>query len=177
MYLKNALQEDKDTNIERNAVIYITDRTVRFGNDVYQFRNVAGFGLAEVKNNNIIPTKVIIGGFVLGFLLGIIGQGIWGLLILLLAIGAIVINYKNPKRYGLKLYVNSGGGTIFVTTDLEGVKRVVAKLYDFMENSLDGTFVVNVDDRSISVQGSVGGSVMAGDVGGNVSSHVGRDVY
>ncbi|MBD1921292.1 hypothetical protein H6F77_09330 [Microcoleus sp. FACHB-831] len=171
----NILQNNTDP-IKRNESIYITKKTVRFGSDVYQFRNVTGFGVAEFKPANIIPIKFILIIFVIGLIFGNIPDTrSWGITIVLFSLFGIILNTFQPNQYGLKLYLNSGGGPIFLTRDMEGLKKVVQNLYKFMDSDKEGSYIVNVQDSSIRIDGSVGGSVIKGDAE-NVSSHVGGDV-
>jgi hypothetical protein len=172
----NNILQDNTAPIKKNETIYITKKTVKILSDVYQFRNVTGFGVAEFKPANLVSIKFILILFVIGLILGNIPDTrIWGITIVSLALFGIILNVFQEKEYGLKLYLNSGGGPIFFTKDKEGLKQVVQKLYEFMQSDKEGSYVVNVQDSSIRIEGSVGGSVIKGDAE-NVSSHVGGDV-
>ncbi|WP_414586994.1 DUF6232 family protein [Scytonema sp. PCC 10023] len=139
--LTNALQDNGDTTIEPPSFIEITKKTVRFGSNIYQFRNITGFGLAEAKNGNVVPIKLILIGFAVGlFLANIPDFRFWGIFIALAAIVGIIVNSSQPKRYGLQLELNSGRKRVFITRDLEGVKKVVSVLYNFMESDQEGSF-------------------------------------
>jgi len=177
MAANNILPPDADKPI-RNATIEITNRTVRFGSDVYQFRNVTGFGLAPVKNENLFPIQFILGVFVIGlFCANIPDLRIWGIILVLVAIGVFYANTSQPKKYGLKLYLNSGSPSpVFITSDMPGLEEVVSVLYKFMESNAEGSYIIHAEDRSIRIEGSVGGSVTAGNIGGSSSSQVGGNV-
>jgi len=166
-------KEDNDRPI-RNTRIEITKQTVRFDSDVYQFRNVTGFGLDPVKNQNLFPIQFILGLFVIGlFCANIPDWRMWGIILVLAAIGAFYANTSQAKKCGLKLYLNSGSPSpVFITSDMEGLRNVVSELYQFMESNAEGTYVINAEDRSIRIEGSVGGSVTAGNIGGSSSSQV-----
>lgn len=170
-------KDDKDRAIT-NTQIKITKKTVRFGSEVYQFRNVTGFGLSPVKNENLFPIQFILGLFVVGlFCANIPEWRLWGIIFVLAAIGGFYANTAQPKKYGLKLYLNSGSPSpVFITSDMEGLGNVVSELYQFMESNAEGTYIINAEDRSIQIAGSVGGSVTAGDIGGSSSSNVGGNV-
>lgn len=152
MALNSALQDNDTTTIEQAKLIHITKRTVRFGSDVYQFRNIAGFGLAKVKTTNIIPLKVIVALFAIGGLLAIAppSRGV-GVLMILLAVGAVFLNSSQPKKHGLKLSINSGESKVFISSDLLGIKEVVMKLYEFMENGIEGSYTINIDQSRASI--------------------------
>lgn len=177
MAANNILPQDTDKPI-RNTTIKITKQTVRFGADVYQFRNVTGFGLAPVKNETLFPIQFILGLFLIGLLFANSSDGrIWGIIMILLAIAGFYANTSQPKKYGLKLYLNSGSPSpVFITSDMSGLEEVVSVLYKFMETNAEGTYIIHAEDRSIRIEGSVGGSVTAGNIEGSSSSYVGRDV-
>ncbi len=152
MTKNSPLQNGNDTKaIENPPPIQITKRTVRFGADVYQFRNVTGFGLGEVKNKAIIPNQIIGGFFLFGLVLVVsVAKGL-GVVLVLLAIGGIYFNISQPKRYGLEFYVNSGNNKIFITRNLDGIKKVVSVLYEFMKNDKEGSYVINIDQSNASI--------------------------
>ncbi|MFB2981952.1 DUF6232 family protein [Microseira sp. BLCC-F43] len=163
MTLSTFLQGDDKTSIEKAEVLYITKKTVRFGDDVYQFRNVTGFGIGEVQTKKI-PYLFIFVLFVLGAIVGNFAQE-WGGILIMISIAALIYNIAQPKMYGLKLYLNSGDGKIFITSDTAWLKKAVMKLYDFTENAQDGS------SMTIQIGGSITGNIIqGGKVGGDVSS-------
>jgi len=174
MAANNLLPKDDNDRPFRNTRIEISKQTVRFDSDVYQFRNVTGFGLAPVRNTNLFPIQFILVLFVIGlFCANIPEWRFWGIIFVLAAIGAFYANTSQPKKYGLKLYLNSGSpAPVFITSDMPGLEKVVSVLYNFMESNAEGTYVIHAEDRSIRIEGSVGGSVTAGNIGGSSSSQV-----
>ncbi|MDF0554999.1 DUF6232 family protein [Kamptonema sp. UHCC 0994] len=173
----NILPQDTDKQI-RNTTIEITKQTVRFGSEVYQFRNVTGFGVSSIKTENVFPIQVILGLFVIGlFLANIPNWRIWGIILVLVAIDGFYANTSQAKKYGLKLYLNSGyPSPVFISSDMRGLEKVVSILYKFMESNTEVNCVIHIEDRSIRIEGSVGGSVTAGNIGGSSSSQVGGNV-
>jgi hypothetical protein len=176
----NNTSQNSDRQIGK-ATIEITKNTVQFDSDVYQFRNVTGFGVSPVPTAKV-PLSWIWFSFIFG---------LWGTMnsslssdhktgaMLFLAFGILswAFNKLWPPKYGLKLYLNSGSPLpIFITRDIQGLKNVVSILYNFMESQEEGRYVVYSTDRSIRIEGSVGGSVTAGDIGGSSSSNVGGNV-
>lgn len=155
----NLLPDDKYTEIVKGATIYITKKTVQFGSDVYQFHNVTGFGISRIKTGNIFPITWILVLFVLGLIIGnVTGNSSIGIIMVTLAIGGILSNVAQPKRYGLGIYLNSGHEKIFITNDVLGLKKIVAILYEYMDNKEKlGTYVVNI------VEGNVTGNFIGGD--------------
>jgi hypothetical protein len=141
--LQTILQGDTNTTIEKAKLIEITKKTVRFGDDVYQFCNVAGFGVSEIKRS--IPVKLVVALLTIWFaLLSVPTFRIYVLIIGILAI-IFILKVRGPKTYGLKLYINSGDSKIFATKDIEGIKTVVLTLYEFMESNEEGSYVINID--------------------------------
>ncbi|MEG4996219.1 hypothetical protein [Microcoleus sp. B4-D4] len=176
----NISPQNTDRPIWDDTQIYITKNTVKFGSEIYQFRNVTGFGISPVKTEKF-PIQWILGLFVIGLVVASyfnkpeLRAG--GIIMAIVAIIQLILNTFMPEKYGLKLYLNSGSPLpIFVTTDMKGLEKVVYVLYNFMESNAEGSYVVYSSDRSIRIEGSVGGSVTAGDIGGSSSSQVGRDV-
>jgi hypothetical protein len=174
MAANNILPKDDNDRPIRNTTIEITNRTVRFGSDVYQFRNVTGFGLAPVKNENLYPIQVILGLFVIGLFCANIPDSSWrilGMILILLAIWGFSANTSQPKKYGLKLYLNSGSPSpVFITSDMEGLENVVSVLYKFMESNEEGTYIIHAQDRSIRIEGNFEGNFIGGDASGPVSN-------
>jgi hypothetical protein len=152
MAKNNLLQNGNAPDVVENPPpIKITKNTVRFGADIYQFRNISGFGLGEIPNKDIIPKTIIGALFIFGIILIISVAKLWGIFLVLLAFAGIGMNNQQPKRYGLELYVNSGDNKIFITRDLEGIKNIVSVLYDFMESDLEESYVINIDQRNASI--------------------------
>ncbi|MEG4400579.1 MULTISPECIES: hypothetical protein [unclassified Microcoleus] len=178
MAANNISPQNTDRPIWDDTKIYITKNTVQFGLDIYQFRNVTGFGISPVKTENI-PLQWILGLFVIGLIVANNSDGrLWGITMAIVAIFLLIINsFFMPKYYGLKLYLNSGSPSpVFITSDMPGLEKVVLVLHKFMESNAEGSYVVYSTDRSIRIEGSVGGSVTAGNIGGSSSSQVGGDV-
>jgi Family of unknown function (DUF6232) len=180
MAANNISSQDNDRPIWYDTKIYITKNTVKFGSDVYQFRNITGFGISPVKTEKF-PFQWILGLFVIGLAVASYFNNFEiraaGIIMAIVAIIWLILNTFMPEKYGLKLYLNSGSPMpIFVTTDMKGLEKVVDFLYNFMESNAEGSYVVYSTDRSIRIEGSVGGSVTAGDIGGSSSSQVGGDV-
>ncbi len=168
MGLNAFLSGDDNTKIAQADVIYISDKTVRFGNDVYQFRNVTGFGIDEVKSKKI-PFLVIVGLFLFGLTVMNFNNS-WGLLSLVISVMALGANILQPKMYGLKLYLNSGDAQIFLTSDTVWLKRSVRSLYDFMNNAGEGS------SMTIQIGGNITGNIIQGSKVRDVFSDVNKSL-
>jgi energy-coupling factor transporter transmembrane protein EcfT len=168
MDMNDFLSKNNETTEAKADVLYVTNKSIRFGDDVYQFRNVTGFGIGKVQRK-LVPLTLIIFIFFLSFL-AFFPQQYWlGIILFLLAIGLIVRNVFAPNRYGLKIYLNSGDSQIFITTDTPWIKRAVTTLYDFIENATEGNYM------NIQVGGDITGNFMpSSTVGGTVSNHVSK---
>ena len=53
MSISKAFQGGQSIALERNKVITLTNKTVRYGAEVYQTHNIAGFGEGEVDIGTI----------------------------------------------------------------------------------------------------------------------------
>ncbi|MGE5659409.1 MAG: DUF6232 family protein [Actinomycetota bacterium] len=172
MAVNNSLPTTNNDIPIEDATVYITKKTVKFGSDVYQFRNITGFGISTVKAANIYPMQFILGMFVIGLLIANIpdvNARVLGILLIIFAIISLIANYLQPKKYGLKLYLNSGSPSpIFITTNREGLEEIVLELYKFMESNEEGTYKINV------VHGNMEGIFIGGDAGGTVTNRIRR---
>jgi hypothetical protein len=159
MATPNPLGSNQSITLERNKVITITKRTVRFSYNVYQTHNITGFSEGEVDIGTI-PWGIII-VFLLGSLIvGMGNSGVGGLLGLV-AIGGIIWNLSKPKHYGLLLTLNSGDKTLFTTTQKESLKQVIGVIYEFIESEKEATYQISISNSEVSgnfIQGNVGGS-------------------
>jgi hypothetical protein len=145
--------------INKPATIYITRKSVQFGQEVYQFINITGFAVTKRKAQNTIPISWLLVLFVLGLIVGSIPNSVWvGTTMVIIALLGIFSNVSQPQRYGLGLYLNSGHERIFITSDLKGLKAVVANLYEYMDSDdKKEAYVVNI------VEGNVTGNFVGGD--------------
>jgi hypothetical protein len=151
---------NQSITLEKNKVILITKRTVRFARNVYQTHNISGFSEGEVDIGTIPWTTIIV--VLLIGLIAVGANGGLGSLLILLAIAGAVWNFVKPKHYGLLLTLNSGDKKLFITTDKAGLKKVISVIYDFIETEKDATYEISVTNNNVTgnfVQGNVGGDV------------------
>lgn len=147
----------QDITLEKNKVITVTKRTVRFAKNVYQTHNIAGFGEGEVEIG-AIPWIFIIVVFTLGLILISFNLRL-GWLLLLAGIAGGVWNFAKPKHYGFLLTLNSGDKKLFVTTDQAGLKQVISVIYEFIETERDTTYQISINNSQVKgnfIQGSAG---------------------
>lgn len=167
----------KQENIfDKPQEIVITKKTVRFGNYVYQFRNVTGFGLFIPKGS--LFDKIIAGTLVF-LLLG--GLSLAGAKIssLLTIVGWIITGFSllftililsKSKPQGMILYLNSGDSMIFESNDINGIKKVVSILYKFMESDKEGSYIVNIDQRNAKIGVGYVETLSAKQIGGIINN-------
>jgi Family of unknown function (DUF6232) len=152
---------NQSITLEKDKVIFITNRTVVFSKAVYQIHNISGFSEGEVDIGKISWVIIIV-----AFILGSIIQpfnGAVGLLLDLAAIAGIIWNFVKPKHYGLLLILNSGDKTLFATTDKSGLKKVISVIYNIIETEKDATYQISIKNSQVKgnfVQGDVGGSTV-----------------
>ena len=166
----------KQENIfDKPQEIVITKKTVKFGNYVYQFRNVTGFGLLQAKMN--LLEKIIISLLSILFLAGFSmlyanssSLKTQGLIMVIISLGLIQLILLIPKRQGLILSLNSGDYTVFVSRDLNGIKKVVSILYKFMESDMEGSYIVNIDQRNAKIGVGYAETLSARQVGGTINN-------
>ena len=166
MATPNPLGSNQSITLERNKVITITKRTVRFSYNVYQTHNITGFSEGEVDIGRI-PEGIIIVFLLVSSIVGMGNSGV-GVLLGLVALGGIMWNFYKPKHYGLLLTLNSGDKTLFTTTQKESLKQVIGVIYEFIESEKEATYQISISNSEVSgnfIQGNVGGSTsyLSGD--------------
>jgi hypothetical protein len=165
MATANSLGSNQSVTLERNKVITITKRTVRFSRNVYQTHNIAGFGEGEVDIGTI-PWIIIIGVLILGLTIGIFNiNSEGGFLLIFSASGGAVWNVIKPKHYGFLITLNSGDKKLFTTTDKENLKRVIEVIYDLIETEKEATYQISVNNSKVN------GNFIQGYAEGDVSYH------
>ncbi len=150
MATPNPLASNQNITLERNKVITITKRTVRFSNDVYQTHNITGFSEGEVEIGTI-PWGIIVALLLMGSIAGLANSGI-GLALSLAAIGGAVWNFVKPKHYGLLLTFNSGHQTLFVTNDKPHLKEKINTIYELIEKAENKTYELSILNSTVSGQ-------------------------
>ena len=159
MATPNPLGSNQSITLERNKVITITKRTVRFSYNVYQTHNITGFSEGEVDIGKI-PEGIIIVFLLVSSIVGMGNSGV-AVLLGLVALGGIMWNFYKPKHYGLLLTLNSGDKTLFTTTQKESLKQVIGVIYEFIESEKEATYQISISNSEVSgnfIQGNVGGS-------------------
>ncbi len=166
MATPNPLGSNQSITLERNKVITITKRTVRFSYNVYQTHNITGFSEGEVDIGTI-PWGIIIVVLLVSSIVGMGNSGVGGLLGSV-AIGGAIWNFSKPKHYGLLLTLNSGDKKLFTTIQKESLKQVIGVIYEFIESEKEATYQISISNSEVSgnfIQGNVGGSTsyLSGD--------------
>ncbi|MGL4503123.1 MAG: DUF6232 family protein [Planktothrix sp.] len=146
----NFFKNSADEIIKGINTITITRKTVRFGSDVYQMKNITGFGMIVIKTLPI-PWIIVIGFALISFIVFTVGslvdypQGFWlGAGLLLMTVFMIWVNQESNRTYGLKLYLPSSGNKIFLSNDGTGIQKIVSVLYEFMETENQDNSVVTI---------------------------------
>ncbi|MEO0843195.1 MAG: DUF6232 family protein [Cyanobacteria bacterium J06643_5] len=160
-------KDSKNIVLERNKVITITNRTVRFGAEVYQTHNIAGFGEGEVEIGRI-SWIILIPMFLVGSLLASMSYynrelATIGIILVIASFAGVVWNAQKPKHYGFLITLNSGDKRFFITTDKPGLKRVTSTIYDILELDKEATYQVTVNN------GDIKGNFIQGHAQGNLS--------
>jgi hypothetical protein len=149
---------NQSITLESNKVITITKRTVRFSKNVYQTHNIAAFGEGYVDIGTI-PWWIIIVVAILGLIMTSFAGGV-GWFLVLAAMAGAVWNFIKPKHYGFLVTLNSGDKKLFITTDKEGLQKVVSVIYDLIEAEKEATYQISVNHSQIKgnfIQGYMGG--------------------
>ena len=164
MSINTLSQVNQSITLERNKVITLTQRTVRFGSEVYQTHNIAGFGEGEV-NIGAVPWIILIIALFLGWIGNSINPAI-GWVLILASIGGVVWNFVKPKHYGFLITLNSGDKKLFTTSDKPGLKQVTSIIYELIETDKEATYQISVNNSQIHgnfVQGYAEGNLSFND--------------
>jgi Family of unknown function (DUF6232) len=149
----------QNINVEKNQIITVTKRTVRFSKNVYQTKNVASFSEGNVTVSGL-PWLLLIALIILGF--AAVSFNWIGWLLMLTGGAGVFWNLSKPKNYGLLLSLNSGEKSLFVSSDTEGLKKVISVIYDLVENETEATYQINISNAKIEgnfIAGSNTGSM------------------
>jgi Family of unknown function (DUF6232) len=152
-------QDDTKRIVENPKFIEFSSKTVRFGDSIYQLRNVTGFEVGEIpkpKLQVLLLLGLIIGGFLLIAAFGL------GLILLGIAAWMLISHFGQSQKYGFILELNSGGTTSFVSNDRRFLSEIASGLYKLMEGDID-SLTVNWNDKSVKVYGEVAGVISTGD--------------
>ena len=167
MATPNLLGSNQSIALERNQVITITKRTVRFSKTVYQTHNITGFSQGSVDIGTI-PWSIIVSVFFASLIAGTGNSALGGLLVLA-AIGGVVWNLTKPKYHGLLLTLNSGDKTLFVANEPEKLKQIVLGIYDFIEQEKNNvSYEICINNSEVKgnlIQGNVRGNTLFGSDG------------
>lgn len=150
MSISKAFQGGQSIALERNKVITLTNKTVRYGTEVYQTHNIVGFGEGKVDIGTIPWILLIIILFVALILPAVpfIGS-MSAFLFLSFSIGGLCWNLFKPKHYGLLMTLNSGDKKLFVTSDFSGLKHVTSTIYELIEKDREAAYQITVQNSQI----------------------------
>lgn len=157
---------------QRGQELKITKRTVSFGNNVYQFKNITGFSEGKIEKTLPIPWGFIFIGFIVSLIIMGSVSAAFGVVVLVACVICLGINLSQSDEYGLILTLNSGGKHMFVTSDHKMLSDVVQKLYKFMESDQDSMPPITINDNSIQIQGNMTGVAASGIGSSTISSNV-----
>jgi Family of unknown function (DUF6232) len=151
-------------SVEKDQIITVTKRTVRFSKNVYQTNNIASFSEGNITASGLSWTLLII-LIVIGIVVSAL-NGI-GWVLILTGISGVVWNLLKPKKYGLLLSLNSGDKSLFVSSDTEGLQKTISVIYELIEEECEATYQVYISNSKIAgafIQGSNSGNAMATSV-------------
>jgi hypothetical protein len=156
--MANPLGNGKNITVEQGKRdVLVTKRTVRFGPNVYQTSNIAGFSEGEIEMAGI-PWLLLIILMVVGLIvLAAAGNNNVGQVLIVLSIAGAFWNFFKPKQYGFLLTINSGDKVLFSSYDKKGVRETVSAISKFIESEKDATYRISINNAKVE------GSIVAGD--------------
>lgn len=127
-----------DRKIRDISVIEFSRKVIKFGDSIYQLKNVTGFTIGALPRQKIswllVVILIAVGVISLAVVIGIIPLGIAGWM--------IYSHYTQVQEYGLILELNSGKTTSFISSDRPFLGKLVLKLCSLMEGDVE-SFTVN----------------------------------
>ncbi|MCW6051051.1 hypothetical protein K4039_13355 [Lyngbya sp. CCAP 1446/10] len=168
-------QPQRKTIRLKGSKLYFSRRAVRLGNAVYLVRNITGFRVTEadsittIRNKNLVPFEFIIFMCLVGlFLLSRDSSLTWVIGIIILIILSLIYNAVRPKTYEILTieyvievsFVSGDKANILllnhkkVASDDKFLEDVVSKLYKVLDSNDERTYVVNIEDKSITIDQS-----------------------
>src|SRR6476469_3174406 len=168
-------QPQRKTIRLKGSKLYFSRRAVRLGNAVYLVRNITGFRVTEadsittIRNKNVVPFELIIFMCIMGLIfLSRDSNLTWAIGIVILIILCLIYNEFRPKTYEILTieyvievsFVSGDKANILllnhkkVASDDKFLEDVVAKLYKVLDSNDDKTYVVNIEDKSITIDQS-----------------------
>lgn len=166
-----AQNDTGNVEYQRGQKLKITKRTVSFGNNVYQFKNITGFSEGTIYKAVTIPWFFIVIGAIAGIIALSEKAAVIGVFILLVCAVCIIINKTQKDEYGLILTLNSGHRHMFVTRDHSRLSEAIQQLYSFMESDQDGAYLFTINDNTIQIQGDMKGVIASGTKNTTISSN------
>jgi hypothetical protein len=154
-FLRKVLLKNKLIS-KKPKVLYINHKIVKIGDAVYQFRNMTGFNITEIKDKseNLFPNKPLLVVYSIGFILANIGMvRILGIVTLSLAtLGIIVNNLEEEKEYNITFSFNSGEKESLIIKGEKFKQDVVSTLNTIMESNEEVVGILNFHDQSIKIE-------------------------
>lgn len=168
-------QPQRKTIILKGSKLYFSRRAVRLGNAVYLVRNITGFrvtkadSITTIINKNVVPFEFIIFMCLVGlFLLSTDSSLTWAIGIVILIILSLSYNATRPKTYEILTieyvievsFISGDKANILllnhkkVASDDEFLEKVVSTLYQVLDSNDERTYVVNIEDKSITIDQS-----------------------
>lgn len=167
-------QPQRKTIRLKGSKLYFSRRAVRLGNAVYLVRNITGFRVTEadsitIINKNVVPFEFIILMCLVGLvLLSRDSTLTWAIGIVIVIILCLIYNAIRPKTYEILTieyvievsFISGDKANILllnhqkVASDEEFLEKVVSILYQVLDSNDERTYVVNIEDKSITIDQS-----------------------
>lgn len=154
-----------NTSFENAKFIQINHKILKFGDSVYQFKNVTGFQVGEIPKSPF-PMQEVLTLSAIGLLTLIVVIGLF----FLIWVAVLVIKHFAQKQfYGLIIKLNSGETKFFVSEDKKFMMTIVSAIYEFMQSEDESKQVyIDMSNRSVRVGNMSGSTVVSGQVNGAV---------
>lgn len=165
----------------QTPILKVRGKTLIFANSIYQISSISALDLLDLSTEKPMPnyfSYMLVIGLILIFLpdnfkiLGVVTLSVLGYL--------CYQWYSNKRRtrYGLRIRMNGGFGTIIVYSEMAFLVKIMLILNNIMNTDEIQSINFNLDqrqiveDKSVNVGSMTGSSVITGNVHGDVVNNV-----
>lgn len=164
----NSIKESNNLTSQTATQIEFTQATVRFGNTIYQLKNLTGLTVGKIPPNEILA-KTALSLCIVGALLLFVGAtasiypaSMFGLTFIVLAALFKLIYDGQDNKYGLILNFNSGHSDFFESRDKSFLFDIVQAIQKLMDENAQRV-EVNMINKSVNVIGDFNGNLHNGE--------------
>ena len=148
----------------KSRVLELTRYSIHFGSEIFPINNLSRVGQYKLLEEKF-PMFFIIAMFFIGLALLSTGNG-WAVILGIISIGGSIYGITKrfvPRKYAFGFEMNSGRVIYAYSEDVDFIGRMMKFVTEYIESDREGGMKINIEDRSITNTGFMGGDVISGD--------------